>query len=185
MKKYKILIAAAAILTAVSAVKAETLIDFDGKAVSVNPGTAGSVSAFALLAGGASGAQVPGEIGIPMRVFSAPEQEAMDKTITGSIASARKRGYVELAAGLDCLLKSGTAEQKSEFVNWDAAKPYSLPAACSAKAVPQPAEKGVLNWICRTVTEIIIRNVCKPNADGELECMDQPVTALRQACGWE
>jgi len=182
MKNYKIAIAVAVLMAAATAAKAQVGVDFDGsapKAASVS-----GLSAFAQLASKAQELPEAEVVGIPMRVFAVTEQAALDKTIAGAMLSAQKRGYTELAAGFGCLLKSGTQQQKEEFVNWDAALPYTLPASCAPAANPQ-GEKGILNWVCRTVTEIIIRNVCKPNADGEMECMDQPVTALREACKWE
>lgn len=175
MKKSKILIAMFAVIAAAPAAKAESTMDFDGK---------GNAPMFAQLLAQARELPAAEQAVIPVRVFTAPEQEAMDRTVASAIRSARSRGYMELAAGFDCLLKSGTAEQKSAFMHWNTSVPYRLPETCSFKAA-RPSEKGLLNWICTTVTEIIISTVCETDENGVQTCMDQPVTAVREACNWQ
>ena len=90
MKKYKILIAVSAIMTAVTAVKAEEMLDFDGaasKVVSIgSSGAAGSLSAFARLAAVERGLPPAPEAGIPTRVFTAPEH-AIDLAIANTNVS--------------------------------------------------------------------------------------------------
>jgi len=214
MKKSNILIAVFAVMAAASVAKAEGVnMDFDGKK---------GAPMFSQLLARAQELTAAEPAGIPARVFTATEQgamdkavasaiksarsrgyvelaagfdcllksgtteqEAMDKAVASAIKSARSRGYVELAAGFDCLLKSGTTEQKSAFMNWNTSVPYRLPETCSFRAVQRPAEKGLLNWICRTVTEAIISTVCTTDENGKQTCMEQTVTAAREACNWE
>lgn len=176
MKKSKILIAAFAVMATASVARAEEInLDFDGKK---------SAPMFAQLLAQAQELPAAEPAGIPARVFTAPELASMDKTVESAIRSARSRGYIELAAGFDCLLRSGTAEQKSAFRHWNTSVPYRLPETCSFKTA-RPSEKGLLSWICTTVTEIIISTVCETDANGVQTCMDQPVTAIREACKWE
>ncbi|HBB66327.1 MAG TPA: hypothetical protein DCZ93_03290 [Elusimicrobia bacterium] len=177
MKKSNILIAVFAVMAAASVAKAEGVnMDFDGKK---------GAPMFSQLLAQAQELPAAEPAGIPSRVFTTTEQEAMDKAVASAIKSARSRGYVELAAGFDCLLKSGTTEQKSAFMNWNTSVPYRLPETCSFRAVQRPAEKGLLNWICRTVTEAIISTVCTTDENGKQTCMEQTVTAAREACNWE
>ncbi len=183
MKKSNILIAAAAILiSAATFAKAEEIkIDFDGKK---------SLTLFELLAEQAKVAEIPAPSGIPARIFTAPEQLSMDRSLESAIAFAVKRQlHPGLIAGLECLLKNGTPEQKAAFVEGKNKSVYEFPAVCGAQA-GQPGElnKGIvdssLQWLCESYNDVIEYLSCHKGPDGEEVCDTKLKTILRQSCHW-
>lgn len=172
MKIEKVAIAVFAVMSLASAARAQAISgNFDGK-----PGA----DLFAQAAAQAVPAPTPAAV-IPARTypaaFVAGNVDAMNKSIDSAIAYARQnRRSAELVAGLECLRKSGSVEQKEAFVYGPAT--YVLPESCVARPAQQPQLKCVSSTICSWITETIIRTNCNPNG----ECMDTTVEVLRKTC---
>lgn len=171
MKIRKVFIAVFAVMSMASAAKAQVISgNFDGRAGS---------DLFAQAAAQPVPAATPAAL-IPARTypvaFVAGNVDAMNKSIDSAITYARQnRRSPELIAGLECLRKSGSVEQKEAFVYGPAT--YVLPEICVARPA-QPQLKCISSTICSWITETIIRNNCNPNG----ECMETTVEVLRKTC---
>lgn len=179
MKKSNVMIAVFAVMTVASVARAGgPAVNFDGATRAYSTGsqtdtdfTIGTVKAAPVTE--ASGM-------VPARTypgsFVAGNKAALDRTIDSAITYAKEnRRSPELIAGLECLLKNGTVDQKEAFVYGPST--YVLPDSCVARPA-QPQLKCISSTVCSWITETIIRTSCNPNG----ECMDTTVDVLRKTC---
>jgi len=178
MKKSKILIAVLAIMTAVSAAKAENAdIDFDGKK--------GALSFSGLLAQALPPSSM--EV-IPSRVFTVEENLSVDKAIASAIAYSKRNKKTELAAGLECLRDSGTPGQKAGFADAAGKAAFEFPEVCLAAGQKDGVNKDLiddgLQWLCESYNDVVEYLSCSKGPDGEEVCDVKLRTILRTSCHW-
>lgn len=193
MKRGNILIVAAAVLMAAgAAASAQGLeADFDGS-------NSAAVSGLGLAAAiKADKDLLPAQADlIPARVFTPAESvpltlalerlPRMDKTILSAIKYTETHKMARAKASFDCLLKTGTPQQKFAYVYGDRTVPYKFPETCAAKP---DLQKGIiddfLRWVCREYVQFVVQYNCHPTEDGSEKCDEELVELITESCNWE
>ncbi|MDP2866397.1 MAG: hypothetical protein Q8O90_09155 [Elusimicrobiota bacterium] len=184
MKKSKILIAVFAVMTAVSAAKAEGVnIDFDGK-------KGAPMFAQLLAQAGNSAAAVEAGKLIPARakpVFKAAQIYGMNKSIDKAISHAGlNMKKPALKASLECLRDNASQEEKFLFVYAAPGAAYKFPEACSAKRAKGWLDDA-LQWVCEAVWVPVCKQTCSLGVeDGEtiVSCIEDCNDQLVESCSW-
>lgn len=193
MKRGNMLAVAAAVLMAAgSAASAQGLkVNFDGSdaAAVSDMGLAAAIKADKDL--------LPAQADlVPARVYTPVESiplglalerlPRMDKTILSAIKYAETHKMARAKASFDCLLKTGTPQQKFAYVYGDRTVPYKFPETCAAKPeLQKDIIDDFLHWVCRTYTEFVVQYNCHPTEDGDEKCDEELVELITESCNWE
>ncbi|PKM97353.1 MAG: hypothetical protein CVU79_08825 [Elusimicrobia bacterium HGW-Elusimicrobia-3] len=192
MKKANMLAVAAAVLMAAGAASAQGLkVDFDGS-------NSAAVSGLGLAAAiKADKDLLPAQADlIPARVYTPAESvpltlalkrlPRMDKTILSAIKYTETHKMARAKASFECLLKTGTPQQKFAYVYGDRTVPYKFPETCAAKPeLQKDIIDDFLHWVCRTYTEFVVQYNCHPTDDGDEKCDEELVELITESCNWE